>query len=197
MVGLPTVRRAHRAPDTTILVLLIRYCHFAIFPPNRWVTGSFLHSNVLGWGFWIKVICVCVWGPDLGSRLPRFKPSWELALGLNDDVGQFVDAMIAKVERAPPGEMPNRCRCIGRKLIRSAFCLVMPVERIWTDDISLSAHLFAKHYPGQRDNIAKAARWATNPTGTREEALELLQHLRVNIASEFERKKEIHDGQRQ
>ena len=143
-------------------------------------------ANLYSWGFWIKVICVCVHGTDLGKSLPRFRPTWDLAFGLHGNITRRVPEMRASVARATDTDrLLFTCRCVARNLLRAAFCLVMPTARVWTDDPVVSAKLFAREYPQHKKSAMLAAQWATDPTDDRCAVLRVIDDLGVRVASEY------------
>jgi len=144
-------------------------------------------ANRYSWGFWVKVICTRVSGSDLGAQLPRYRPNWDLALGLNADIGDYVQSVRRRLGQARSTEgdrqaddaieVADLCRSIGRKLTRAAFCLVMPVEECWTSDLKVAARMVTTHYPSWQADVATTLRWASRPDGDVPEMTRVVEEL--------------------
>ncbi|MEK8144818.1 nucleotidyltransferase [Streptomyces sp. M10(2022)] len=68
---------------------------------------------------------------------------------------------------ATDAERLSLCRGVARRLVRSAFTLVMPQWGGWTSDLRQSAELFARYYPGAPQRAAQvlvAAATARTPS---------------------------------
>ena len=89
------------------------------------------------WGFWIKIICVCVYGFDLGDRVSPIIISPEFILDLNSDTKEEVDRVRGFLVNAGNSSMKSRyTKGYSKRLIRALYSLVLEETGIWQDDLS-------------------------------------------------------------
>ncbi|MBY0357778.1 MAG: nucleotidyltransferase domain-containing protein [Candidatus Obscuribacterales bacterium] len=104
-------------------------------------------DNQVGWNCFIKHQCVCLFGDDLAAGMSKLRPTNAVAYGLNGDLSHELEKtkqLLAESSHASAGKtiMP-----LARKMVRTAFGLVMEAENKWTTDLDQCAHIFALHYP--------------------------------------------------
>jgi hypothetical protein len=139
-------------------------------------------------GFFVKCLCVCVDGVDLGARLPRYTPSLALARGTNGNIGQLVADRRARLAALDdPAGIRFICRGIMRKLLHTAFTLVMPRYGVWTSDLDRSAALFGRYYPTWRAAMEIVLRLAREPSGDKAVVLAILDTTGAWLVGEYER----------
>ena len=139
-------------------------------------------------GFYIKCLCACVEGEDLGLLLPRFRPSMALARGSNGNIRRLLEDRRARVAAsADPAEIADICKGIMRKIVRTGFTLVMPRWRGWTSDLEPCTEIFAMFYPGRADAMRTARSLARDPSGDRAVVLGILDGLGSWLADEYDR----------
>ncbi|MEI2666992.1 nucleotidyltransferase domain-containing protein [Rossellomorea sp. LJF3] len=89
------------------------------------------------WGFWIKIICVCIHGTDIGEEVPPILISPEFILDLNSDTQEAVDRVRGFLSNATDDTLKSRyTKGYSKKLIRSLYSLVLEDTGVWQDDIS-------------------------------------------------------------
>ncbi|HWU06999.1 MAG TPA: nucleotidyltransferase domain-containing protein [Streptomyces sp.] len=119
-------------------------------------------------GFFVACLCAPLLGEDLAPRLPRYRPTSQLARGTNGDLALALPRWRALAAGATTDEARLRLsRRVSRRLVRTAFTLVMPRWGGWTSDLHRSAELFARHYPDHPERIAQvraAAATARTPS---------------------------------
>ncbi|MFD6278913.1 nucleotidyltransferase domain-containing protein [Streptomyces sp. NPDC060209] len=119
-------------------------------------------------GFFIACLCTPLLGEDLAARLPRYRPTSLLARETNGDLALLVPRWRARAAGATTDEERMRLsRGVARRLVRSAFTLVMPRWGGWTSDLHRSAELFARHYPDHPERASQvraAAATARTPS---------------------------------
>lgn len=109
-------------------------------------------------GFFVKCLCTPLHGEDLGSRLPRYRPSARLARDTNGDIADAVARA-----RADTGDPTALCRRFARKLVRTAFTLVMPCWGGWTSDMELTCRVVTTYHPEWDEPMRQAVRLARRP----------------------------------
>ncbi|MDP2585927.1 MAG: nucleotidyltransferase domain-containing protein [Candidatus Levybacteria bacterium] len=148
-----------------------------------------IKKDAYGWGCFIKYLCVCLYGENLGKNLPKFKPSKKVAKAFNGDIGKHIKTVLEKLKSTPdPQEVSSVCSSTMRKIVRTGFCLVMEQEQSWTTDLKKSCEIFSKYYPKQSANMKKALALAKKPTTNTKELGEFLKAFGSWLTEEVEKK---------
>ncbi len=135
-------------------------------------------ADTYGWGCFIKHLCVDIYGENLSSKLPKFKPSQKVALAFNGDCQKVLAAAIKQLLKNPSiAETEKICRSTLRKIVRTGFSQVMDREKSWTTDLKKSYLAFIKYYPEQKALMKQALNLAFVPTSDRNQLLELLSNF--------------------
>ena len=93
-------------------------------------------SKPLEWGFWIKIICYCIHGQDLGENVPPLKPNSDLIIALLSDFMKPITRLNHKLENLnDPDEIVKTIRGYSKRLIRNFYTLILEDVREWKDDI--------------------------------------------------------------
>lgn len=109
----------------------------------------FEQGNQIGWGCFLKHMCSCLYGDDLGKHFPQFKPSKSVIFGLNNDLSQDVQAFTR-------GEKlnPRRRMALARKIIRASIGLLPNyTPSVWSTDLQMCVDLFCASYPAQANEM--------------------------------------------
>jgi uncharacterized protein len=89
------------------------------------------------WGFWIKIICVCIHGTDIGEEVPPILISPEFILDLNSDTQEAVDRVRGFLSNANDDTLKSRyTKGYSKRLIRALYSLVLADTGVWEDDIT-------------------------------------------------------------
>lgn len=123
-------------------------------------TGTLLSDierHDLGW--FIACLCTPLAGEDLAVRLPRYRPTSQLARETNGDLGDLLPRWRDRLGEPQADEsLRVLARGIGRRLVRTGFTLVMPRLCGWTSDLDESAAAFGRYYPARAGQMKTAAR---------------------------------------
>jgi len=88
------------------------------------------------WGFWVKIICVCMYGHDIGEKVPPIMISPEFILDLNTETKEEVDRVRRSLSTASDHTMKIRyIKGYSKRLIRALYSLVLTDTGVWQDDI--------------------------------------------------------------
>ncbi|WP_419892076.1 nucleotidyltransferase domain-containing protein [Paenibacillus xylanexedens] len=88
------------------------------------------------WGFWIKIICVCIHGEDIGEKVPPIIISPEFILDLNTDTKEEVDRVHRSLSNVSDHSMKTRyIKGYSKRLIRALYSLVLEDTGVWEDEI--------------------------------------------------------------
>jgi uncharacterized protein len=139
-------------------------------------------------GFFVKSLCVCVAGADLGEHLPLYRPSVALARGTNGNIRLLLeDRRRRLVSTTDPLQVAAICRGIMRKIVRTGFTLIMPRYQGWTSDLERSASVFASYYPSRSAAMQEALILAQAPSTEKTPVLALIDTLGAWLADEYDR----------
>ncbi len=153
-------------------------------------------ANKHGWGAYLKILCVCVYGEDLAERFDNFKVSPDIAVGFNCDASEAIRSAIQKIADANTDEEAAKAAAgIARKLIRTCYMMVMSRAQVWTTKLSEQAELFLRYFPEQQGLVRTFQTWIDNPPANRENMLKVLRDDCRWIADNFEMEaKKSHDS---
>lgn len=89
------------------------------------------------WGFWIKNICVCIHGTDVGEEVPPILISPEFIVDLNSDTQEAVERVRGFLSNANDDTLKSRyIKGYSKKLIRALYSLVLEDTGVWQDDMT-------------------------------------------------------------
>ncbi|MFI6550505.1 nucleotidyltransferase domain-containing protein [Streptomyces prunicolor] len=119
----------------------------------------------LGW--FVACLCTPLLGEDLAEDLPRYRPDSQLARETNGDLALLLPRWRERIATAEDTDEARRLlvRHMSRRLVRTAFTLVMPRWNGWTSDLQEMAEAFAAYYPERAEALHKAAECGYDPTG--------------------------------
>lgn len=93
-------------------------------------------SNPNDWGFWIKIICVCIYGDDVGEKVPPIVISPEFIIDLNRETKKEVDRVHSSLSNVSDSTLKTRyIKGYSKRLIRALYSLVLEDTGVWQDDI--------------------------------------------------------------
>ncbi|MDO3410939.1 nucleotidyltransferase domain-containing protein [Saccharibacillus sp. CPCC 101409] len=88
------------------------------------------------WGFWVKVICVCVYGDDVGEKVPPILISPAFIVDLNTETKEEIDRIHGWLSKAADSAMKNRyIKGYSKRLLRALYSLIIENTGVWEDDI--------------------------------------------------------------
>lgn len=155
------------------------------------LTEAVAEQNLYGWGCFLKILCVNIYGPDLVQQFPNFQPDTRVAQGFNGDIGVFLRQKLKQLEALeaePEQEIQKICKSSMKKLIRTSFSLVMPKERCWVTELEDCVQIFLKYYPEQQPHISSIFELVKNPSGNKAEVIELIDNFGQWLVNEFHQK---------
>ncbi|WP_173915928.1 nucleotidyltransferase [Halobacillus sp. Marseille-Q1614] len=150
--------------------------------------------------FILKTYGICVYGENLISKLPDYKPDSSLA---NEHLIHLT-SLINKAKHDLTGnddieDIKDCCSWIMRIIVRAGGALVIVREQSYTRDLYPAYKLFSKHYPEKEHEMRTALWYAINPLSSPEEILKFLNCFGSWIEMETENwldiynpKKEMH-----
>ncbi|WP_406508036.1 nucleotidyltransferase [Streptomyces sp. NBC_00212] len=151
---------------------------------GRDVLLSDLERYDLGW--FVACLCTPLLGDDLAEHLPRYRPTSLLARETNGDLGDALPRWRRQVaEAADDAALRSLMRRASRKLVRTAFTLVMPRYGGWTSDLAEQAEIFGRYYPERAGQLREIAVLAGNPVADRNVLDMYTENLGPWLAAEY------------
>ncbi|MFD7132885.1 nucleotidyltransferase [Streptomyces sp. NPDC059894] len=137
-------------------------------------------------GFFVACLCTPLLGPDLAERLPRYRPTSELARETNGDLALALKRWRTRAaEAVTDADRRALSRVVARRVVRTGFTLIMPRWGGWTSDLNESAELFARYYPEHADQMRTAATVGRAPSADPAVLSTLIDDLGPWLAAEY------------
>ncbi|PKL79698.1 MAG: hypothetical protein CVV27_01460 [Candidatus Melainabacteria bacterium HGW-Melainabacteria-1] len=143
-------------------------------------------ENLYGWGAYLKILGLPIFGEDLRESLPDFRPSRLMAQAWNGDLRKDIENALALLAAESTEEATHRTiRGISSKAIRSLFMLKVPETLDWTTVFSEQAQQVSEWFPEQAETIQAltSARLTGMPVS---EFREVLQRFSQDLLVKFE-----------
>lgn len=139
-------------------------------------------DNLFDDRFTIKTQSACLYGDDLGQKIPPFRADMQTASHFYRNLKKVLENAKKGIADNPDQEdVKAWCRWVMKRIIRAGFILVMDKEQAFTRDLYPSYELFSKHFPEQEPKMKKALDWAINPTYNAVEIANFLDDFGVSI----------------
>lgn len=123
----------------------------------------------------LKEICVCVYGEDLGERFGPYKLTSEIAICFNGDIHEALNRTLKMLETASKKDFETFTKGFARKLIRTYYSMVMVRSQIWTTRLHEQSEVFIHHFPEKESTIRTLLYWIEEPPTDREAVYELFK----------------------
>lgn len=124
----------------------------------------------------LKEICVCVYGEDVGERFGPYKLTSEIAIRFNGDISEALTRTLNRLETASNDEdFKTFSQAFARKLIRTYYSMVMARSQIWSTRLHEQAEVFIHHFPDKESIIRTLLNWIDEPPTDREAVYELFK----------------------
>ncbi len=145
-------------------------------------------SELYDMGFFLACLCSPpVYGVDLAMALPSYEPCRELARATNGNIALSLNAVRRQLAAASGPERRQRlCRSLARKLVRTAFTLVMPRWGGWTSDLGTIGRIVAAYYPHQAAAMTTAIQLANTPSAEQSVMADLLDGFGEWLVGEYD-----------
>lgn len=123
----------------------------------------------------LKEICICVYGEDLGERFGPYKLTSEIAISFNDDIYEAHNRTLKRLETATMEDVKTFTQGFARKLIRTYYSMVMVRSQIWTTRLHEQSEVFIHHFPEKESIIRTLINWIDEPPTDREAVYNLFK----------------------
>ncbi len=159
----------------------VTYVEFNFFPLELLLNSP----GYLTPRFNIKALSVCIYGEDLAAKIPKFKPSLKLAFHFHGNVTDVILGTIEKMKKIDdPEKIKQGCGWVMKRIIRTAFGLVMEKEKVYTRDLYPAYEVFLKYYPDKEPQMRQALEWAVDPTDDKAAVLGFLNSFGIWLVEE-------------
>lgn len=134
------------------------------FDPSNYYENAFL-----------KELCVCVYGEDLGERFGPYKLTSEIAIRFNGDIYEVLNRTLKRLETAPIEDFKTLTQGFARKLIRTYYSMVMVRSQIWTTRLHEQSEVFIYHFPEKEYIMSTLLNWIEDPPSDYKAVYELFK----------------------
>ncbi|CAM3624652.1 nucleotidyltransferase domain-containing protein [Vibrio aquimaris] len=140
-------------------------------------------DEVYHWQFWLKHCCCCVWGTDLSQHFTRQRPSINIALALNNDLGFFMTEQRSKVDQCNQNTIG---KILAKKMLRTAYTLNANKDNSWHTELSRCADVVRYYYPNHVRYIELAMSMITSGKATVDEIDSLINGWGNKLCEQIE-----------
>ncbi|MFD2043822.1 nucleotidyltransferase family protein [Ornithinibacillus salinisoli] len=123
----------------------------------------------------LKEICVCVYGEDIGERFGPYKLTSEIAIRFNGDISESLNRTLNRLDTASNEDFKTFTQGFARKLIRTYYSMVMVRSQIWTTRLHEQSEVFIHYFPNKESIIRTLLNWIDEPPTDREAVHELFK----------------------
>lgn len=123
----------------------------------------------------LKELCVCVYGEDMGERYGPYKLTSEIAIRFNGDIYEALNRALKKLETSSKEDVKTITQAFARKLIRTYYSMVMVRSQIWTTRLHEQSEVFIQHFPEKESIIRTLLNWIDEPPTNKEDVYELFK----------------------
>jgi uncharacterized protein len=111
----------------------------------------------------LKELCVCVYGEDVGTRFGPYKLTSEIAIRFNGDINESLERTLKRIETASNEDLKTYTQGFARKLIRTYYSMVMVRSQIWTTRLYEQSEVFIHYFPEKESIIRTLLNWIDEP----------------------------------
>lgn len=163
---------------------VFREVGFAITYKNEVLRGK----ETFGWRFFLTILSVKIFGDNLFHKEMKFSPTEKLARNLHLDVRKNIEEAKRKIKSLNDEEAKLQIKSIMKKIIRTAFSIVMGKENYWTTDLDEMTKIFTKYYPEKKQQINAVLRMVKSKSPDKKSATSILNDFGKWVSSEFYKK---------
>lgn len=139
----------------------------------------------------LKELCVCVYGEDLGDRFGPYKLTSEIAIRFNGDICEVLSRTLNRLKTASDEDFKVISQNFARKLIRTYYSMVMVRSQIWSTRLCEQAEVYIHHFPAKKPIIRTLINWIEEPPTDREAVYDLFKIEGAWASANFEHEANI------
>jgi len=160
---------------------IFREVGFAITYKNEVLRGK----EAFGWRFFLTILSVKIFGDTLFQKEMKFSPTKKLARNLHSDVDKNIEEAKRIIKSSNEKEAKLQIKSIMKKIIRTAFSIVMEDENYWTTDLDEMTKIFTKYYPEKKQQINAVLNIAKSKSPDRNSATSILNKFGKWVSLEY------------
>ncbi|MEI3612702.1 nucleotidyltransferase domain-containing protein [Pseudogracilibacillus sp. SO30301A] len=131
--------------------IAVAYYDYAIDPANYYENA------------FLKELCVCVYGEDIGERFGSYKLTSDIAIRFNGDIDDVLNRTLKRLETASKEDFKRGTQNFARKLIRTYYSMVMVRSQIWTTRLHEQSEVFSRYFQEKESIIRTLLVWIEEP----------------------------------
>ncbi|SET59535.1 hypothetical protein SAMN05216389_11640 [Oceanobacillus limi] len=116
----------------------------------------------------LKELCVCVYGEDLGKQFGPYKLTSDIATSFNGDICESLNRALKRLDTDSTDEFKTFSQGFARKLIRTYYSMVMARSQIWTTRLHEQSEVFIHYFPAKESIIQTLLKWIDEPPTNRD-----------------------------
>lgn len=139
-----------------------------------------------GYPCFIQHLCVFFSGENLQEQFSKFKPTVDLAYEFNGDLEKYLKNAQDKLRKTVnKSEHILLAKSIMKKIVRTAFSLVMPRDNSWSTDLEVMSQKFIQYYPDRKKEVLTALRWTKSLPRNRKLLFQFMNDFGGWLVGEF------------
>lgn len=141
-------------------------------------------KNDFEWQFWLRHMCVCVWGEDLREQIQPFKPSLNVGLEMNKDIYRRLSNPRNKLSNT---NFSAEGKSIAKKLLRTHYPLLSEKDSSFYESLSDIAACIENYEPSLKRQLEAAYEMAMGDVESIESVHELIEDYGDVVVEKFTR----------
>lgn len=123
----------------------------------------------------LKELCICMHGEDLGEQFGPYKLTSEIAISFNGDIDESLKRALKRLDKASKDEFRTYTQGFARKLIRTYYSMVMVRSQIWTTRLHEQSEVFIHCFPEKEAIVHTLLNWIEDPPVDRKNVYDLFK----------------------
>jgi len=141
-----------------------------------------LIDNEYEWKFWLKHLCVCVWGEDLRDEISPYKPSMNIGLEMNKDISRRLSNASSRLNE---GNYQAEGKSIAKKLLRTHYSLFSERDGSFYESLTDLTDCLKGYEPSLEGELSSAFRMAMGTVKAQDEVSSLIENYGNIVVSRF------------
>lgn len=143
-------------------------------------------KNLEGWGAYLKILALPIYGEDIRKQFPEFQPTLGMAREFNGSLPKNIQKTIEVLQGDVPAmEKQMQIRTVAGQIIRAFFMILAPRIAFWSTVLKEQTEKVVEHFPEHREAflyVAEARKEGKNS----QEFADFLEKFTVDLLPLFE-----------
>lgn len=161
-------------------------CRYEAISKLEFDVGSYAQAMIANdyeWQFWLKHMCVCVWGDDLRESISPYKPSLKVGLEMNKDISH---RLLNALNRLNENNYLAEGKSIAKKILRTHYALYSEIDNSFYDSLPEIAACLQRYEPEMKNSIEDALSMAKGLVASQQNVVEFINGYGRFVVSKFE-----------